>query len=308
MSPKPLQAVLTGLVLCAAPISRAGSGPYDAGVASLAAVIEARPENASLARAWRVARSRVARDPAAARERLAGRLRAEGLALRRVPGLLYRSHPQTGADLRSLSTWLGQPVELVETDELGTVESNALRFETALREGPRSVVFSASKGSAEVRAALEAHPALGERAPIWIDLVGVLEGTPLLDEGLGPGERTVWLPEVVARSLSTRVRAASVAPHRFPTATRAVHVAAFPEERDVSERARESFAWLRALGPNDGYVLLESYLRAPGRVLVERGVDHYLGAATALDEKLLALLDVLLDELEGPRPAPVTRP
>ena len=95
-----------------------------------------------------------------------------------------------------------------------------------------------------------------------------------------------------------------------PPGCHAVHVAAFPTASDVSERAQRSFAWLRGLGPNDGYVLLDAYLRAPGRVLIEHGVDHYLGGATDLDEKLLALLHGLVAELassprsaeqEGPR-------
>ncbi len=295
-----LVATLAGLVLSSA--TAASTGAYDQRMATLAERIEALPENASLARTWGRARARVERDPDAARARLAARLRVAELSLLRVPGLLYRTHPETGADLRGLSAWLGQPVALVETDELGTVEANAGVLEAALREGRRrSVLFSASKGSAEVRAALETTPALGGRVPIWIDLVGVLEGTPLLDEGVGPEDRTAWLPDDVARSLSARVRRGALDPERFPAATRAVHVAAFPAEHEVSERARESFAWLRALGPNDGYVMLDSYLRAPGRVLIERGVDHYFGAASALDVKLIALLEVLLDELpEGP--------
>ena len=45
-------------------------------------------------------------------------------------------------------------------------------------------------------------------------------------------------------------------------------------------------------------MLLDGYLRAPGRVLIERGVDHYLGRATDLEEKLLALVRVLVAELE----------
>jgi hypothetical protein len=248
-------------------------------VAALARAIEAEPRNAALARAWEAERARVRRDPA-----------------------LYRTHPETGADLAALDGWLGVPVRLVATDELGTVEANAARVVSELRgeEGAaRSILFSASKGSAEVRSALESDPALGERVPLWIDLVGVLEGTPLLDPDAGLEEETAWLPPDVARSLSAGVRRRALAAHRFPASTRAVHVAAFPEPADVSERARRSFERLRGLGPNDGYVLLDAYLRAPGRVLIEHGVDHYLAHASALDEKLLALLRVLLEEV-GP--------
>jgi hypothetical protein len=277
---------------------------YGQQVAALARQLETAPRNAALSRAWMAERARVGRDPAAARLRLAQDLDAQGLLLRRVPGLLYRRYPETGADLAALAGWLGVPVLLVATDELGTVEANADLVASELRGGQasgRSVVFSASKGSAEVRSALESDPALGERVPIWIDLVGVLEGTPLLNRDAELAGETAWLPPAVARSLSSEVRREAIAPSGFPVETRAVHVAAFPRASDVSERARRSFGWLRGLGPNDGYVLLDAYLRAPGRVLIEHGVDHYLSAATDLDEKLLALLRVLVAELaSGP--------
>jgi hypothetical protein len=277
---------------------------YEQQVAALAREVESAPRNAALSRAWVAERARVGRDPAAARLRLARDLEAHGLLLRRVPGLLYRRHPETGADLAALAGWLGVPVRLVATDELGTVEANAALVATELRVGTasRSVVFSASKGSAEVRSALESDPALGERVPIWIDLVGVLEGTPLLNGDAELVGEAAWLPAAVARSLSSEVRREAITRSGFPAETRAVHVAAFPRASDVSERARRSFGWLRGLGPNDGYVLLDAYLRAPGRVLIEHGVDHYLSAATELDEKLLALLRVLVAEHAGEAP------
>jgi hypothetical protein len=293
--------MLLGLSIAAA----GAQDDYAQRVAALARELESAPRNADLSREWMAERARVARDPAAARLGLARDLEARGLLLRRVPGLLYRSHPETGADLAALAGWLGVPVGLIATDELGTVEANAALVARELRGGKgsgRSVVFSASKGSAEVRGALESNPALGKRVPIWIDLVGVLEGTPLLDRDSGLASTASWLPPAVARSLSAEVRREAILWTGFPVDTRAVHVAAFPAAADVSERAQRSFAWLRGLGPNDGYVLLDAYLRAPGRVLVEHGVDHYLGAATDLDEKLLALLRVLVAELaSGPR-------
>jgi hypothetical protein len=286
---------------------------YGQRVAALARQLETAPRNAELSRAWMAERARVGRDPARARLQLARDLDAHGLLLRRVPGLLYRRHPETGADLAALADWLGVAVRLIATDELGTVEANATLVARELRDGNGSggsVVFSASKGSAEVRSALESDPALGEQVPIWIDLVGVLEGTPLLDRDADIAGETAWLPAEVARSLSAEVRREAVLAAGFPVETRAVHVAAFPSASDVSDRARKSFGWLRGLGPNDGYVLLDAYLRAPGRVLIEHGVDHYLSGATDLDLKLLALLRVLVaehasgrrgGELDGPR-------
>jgi hypothetical protein len=82
-----------------------------------------------------------------------------------------------------------------------------------------------------------------------------------------------------------------------------VHLAAFPRVREVSARARSSHAALRSHGPNDGYVLLDAYLRAPGRVLVVRGVDHYL-RIDGLAAQVAALLLVLFEELDPAERAP----
>lgn len=197
---------------------------------------------------------------------------------------------------------LDRPVPMVRTAERASVERNAARVAERLRElaregSGRVLLVSASKGGAEVRAALEADPALGEPVAAWIDLVGVLEGTPLLDPGV-PWRDFVGdlLPEATARSLSRAVRRPAAAPERFPASVRAVHVAAFPQPESVSEEARPGFEFLRALGPNDGFVLLRPLLRAPGRVIAVRGVDHYLRLG-ALRERLAALLVVLLEEI-----------
>ncbi|HSJ98103.1 MAG TPA: hypothetical protein VLC53_13565 [Myxococcota bacterium] len=60
-----------------------------------------------------------------------------------------------------------------------------------------------------MRAALEGDPALGALAPLWIDLVGVLEGTPLTDAGAAALLGELDLPADAARSLSHAVRRAA---------------------------------------------------------------------------------------------------
>jgi hypothetical protein len=84
-----------------------------------------------------------------------------------------------------------------------------------------------------------------------------------------------------------------------------VHLAAFPRIGDFSVAGRPPFELLRPDGPNDGYVMLDSYLRAPGRVLVVHGADHYLrpsdpALARSLLPRIVALMNVLLDELAPP--------
>jgi hypothetical protein len=291
--------VLAGCALAAC--SRLDDAAYDRELEAFARRIETEAANAAFATAVARGLAAAREDPEGVRARVRGLLDARALAPLRVPGLLYASRPETGADLAALERWLGAPVALVATGERASVEANAAVVAGVLHAnaaaGRRSVVVSASKGSADVRAALEGEPELGRVTPFWIDLVGVLEGTPLLDPGATSlADVEAWLPEETARSLSRAVRRAAAAPERFPPETRAVHVAAFPRVHEVSEAARPSFEWLRWLGPNDGYVLLDAYRGAPGRVLVVRGADHYLRGAADLEARFLAVVLALLEE------------
>ena len=294
-------------ILALAACSRVSDAQYDRALEVLAERLEAQPANAALAGEVERRLTAVRADPEGSRARIGALLDAQALVPLRVPGLLYESHPESGADLSAVEGWLGAPVALAATGEQATVEANArvvaetLRAEAAA--GRRILVVSASKGSADVRAALEGEPELGRSVPVWIDLVGVLEGTPLTDPGASTlADVESWLPSETARSLSRAVRRPAAARERFPPETRAVHVAAFPRAAQVSERARPSFEWLRWLGLNDGYVLLDAYPRAPGRVLVVRGTDHYLRGAVDLETRFLSLVLVLLEETSQPRP------
>lgn len=284
-----------GLLALSLLLVAATDADYDASVDALSRDLEGRSENAALQE--RVERRRAAL-PADSAAQLRARLDTLELEPVRIPGLFYERFPQTGADLSTVESWLGRPVRMIETNETGTVEANAVVVARALRAAPRRVVvISASKGSADLRAALENEPALGRHVAIWLDLVGVLEGTPLVD--FPPGDsaaRELGLPTATRRSLGSAVRRAAARPERFPSETRAVHVAAFPHVSDISERALGAFTLLRHLGPNDGYVLLDTYQRIPGRVFVVRGADHYL-RLDSIEHTLTAVLWVLLEEV-----------
>lgn len=290
-------AMLAGALAC----GQIDDASYDEALRSLQARIEGAAANQALAERVQVELARAQADPDDAVHRLRARLDELDLVPLRVPGLWYRTHPWTGADLSRAERWLGRPVALVETGEVASVEENAAVVSRDVRratgDGRRALVFSASKGSADVQEALRRDPALAPHVAVWVDLVGLLEGTPLTESALGGAALAAsGLPGPTAQSMSRAVRSASP-PLSLPSETRAVHVAGFPTRADISERARAGFELLRPLGPNDGFVLLESLLRAPGRVLVVPGADHYLRAAD-LEARLVALLAVLLHEPE----------
>jgi len=274
---------------------------YDREVRALEVRIEGVPSNAALAAEVEKRLSRVRRDPARAIGEISQKLDALGLVPLRVPGLFYRSHAWTGADLAGVSAWLGREVVLIETGEVDTVKSNAVCVSRAVvevtRAGRRAVLFSASKGGADVQAALANDPALAPRVAAWIDLVGLLEGTPLTDPGVADAERAaLGLPEATAQSISR----GALALHGglLPPRVIAVHVAGFPTAGTITKPARPGFERLRTLGPNDGFLLLDGFLRAPGRVLVLPAADHYL-KTPELGPTMVALLSVVLDEIAG---------
>lgn len=272
---------------------------YDREVRALEARIEGAPSNSALAAKVQERLSRVRKDPARVVREISQKLDALDLVPLRVPGLFYRSHAWTGADLAVVPAWLGREVALIETGEVDTVESNAVCVSRAVVEataaGRRAVLFSASKGGADVQAALASEPALASRVAAWIDLVGLLEGTPLTDPGVADAERAaLGLPEATAYSISRRARAANRALLSPRLIT--VHVAGFPTAGAITPPARLGFERLRALGPNDGFLLLDGFLRAPGRVLVLPAADHYL-RTPELGPTVVALLSVVLDEL-----------
>jgi hypothetical protein len=276
---------------------------YDASVATLAARVEHVPGNYAFQLALD---GRLATLPPDATKQISAQLDALHLVPLRFPGLLFETHPQSGAGLADVEEWLARPVPMAKVDEVGTVEANAAKVAIAIgelaRDGRRVVIFSASKGSADVRYALETDAAAASRTAAWIDLVGVLEGTPLTEpESVARWSSREWLPAATADSMSESVRRKGP-PRVFPPNVRAVHFAAFPSAAAIGPDARAAFGFLRTLGPTDGYVMLESYLRAPGRVVVMRGADHYLRTPDTPRRVAAALLAVL-HEIALERPA-----
>jgi len=279
---------------------QAPGADYDRRVQALAARVEAVPANAALATAIASTLPEVGSGRVASRVREA--IDALALAPLRVPGLFHERHAWTGADLAQVERWLGRPVPAVPTGEVAPVSENAVDVRAAIREaaagGRRVLLFSASKGSADVQEALAGDDATGACVAVWIDIVGVREGTPLTDPARHGAELArLGLPDATARSMLPSARLPSA---RAPLApgTEVVHVAAFPTRAHVSEAARPGFGHLWRLGPNDGFVLLEPYLHAPGRVVVVREADHYLRSPT-LGPRVLAALDQVLRELEA---------
>jgi hypothetical protein len=235
-----------------------------------------------------------------------------------VPGAFYREFPHTGADgcaVRTEAEALGFTTDLVPLVSFGSLRTNAdiLRDWLAHDRRENLVLVSLSKGGADVKAAL-AEPGAARvfrKVAFWINLSGLLHGTPLVDWLFSRRLRRLWIrllfwwrgfdfaviPEL-ARGPGTPLDM----PLCLPDHMQAIHVVGFPLARHLSNRlARRCYRRVKSLGPNDGAgILLADVCQLPGLVYPVWGADHYLRPA-GLDMKVLArqLLLYVRHELNG---------
>ncbi|MBT8451575.1 MAG: hypothetical protein KJO40_06385, partial [Deltaproteobacteria bacterium] len=231
-----------------------------------------------------------------------------------APGWFYESYgAETGADFQKQLDQLarvGVPAELIETDENGTVESNAEviadAFRRLQREGRQVLVVSGSKSGAEVAIALGDILAPEEATGIlaWLSIGGVHQGSPLADWALNP--TVCWISKLHlglqgfdlqgALSLQTSLRRDHFAKLQFPEHLLLVSYVPVPLSGDISNRGAFGYSRMRHLGPNDGLTMLVDQLLPGGLTIVEPGVDHYFDHPNR-ELRSLALLEVLLTRL-----------
>jgi hypothetical protein len=234
---------------------------------------------------------------------------AAGYEVMAVPSYLYKRVTVTGADLaapRAALQRVGFPCHFVETSDDGTVEANADVVIAAIRaraqSGRRLIIISASKSGPEVALALtRLGPAETHHVAAWINAVGALQGTPLIDDGLLPElEFLVGKIDVDgAESLNTTRSRQRFASFGVPEHVFVVNFFGIPLSGSVSFRGRRGFFPLQKWGPNDGLVLLADMIFPGGVTLVELGSDHFL-FDRHLDVTAVALAITLIHWLENP--------
>ncbi len=253
----------------------------------LAEVLLEDERSAALRRAYQKELHAATQAPAAS-------LDTNGYTLLFAPGWLYHSHPENGAGFErqlAVAAEIGVDAERIETDENGSVEVNARTIAEDLRRrratGRRYLVVSASKSGPEVALAL-AMLSSGEAAHVaaWVNVAGVLGGSPLADAALVAPRCWAALALLSWRrgglngmkSMSTPLRRSSLSAVRLPEHVLVVNDIPLPLSGDVSPRARGGYESMRALGPNDGLALTVDEIFPGGMTLVEVGLDHYMSA------------------------------
>jgi len=240
---------------------------------------------------------------------------ARDLRIVLVPGILYRDFPRTGADgavVRDIAAKHGIPFDTVPADGTEGLEEAADLIIDRLLAAPeesRVLLFSLSKGSAEVRHALSRHRAgvAFRRVHAWISVSGLPFGTPTAEIVLRRPLARAWLSawfwlrqwrlERVRELLSHRPGAC----FEIPPHLKFVQIAAFPLHSQLRDRRSRRFQRrLAAFGPNDGFALLAELAALPGSLYPVWGADHYLRGGPDLSLALTRLIEYLSGSFAPP--------
>jgi hypothetical protein len=237
------------------------------------------------------------------------RLPADDYEVLVVPTYLYKRLFSVGADMavpRAALKKAGLTCHFVETQDDGAVEANAELVAAAIRarapSGRRLIILSASKSGPEVALALtKLRPAETRHVAAWINAMGALQGTPLVDERLFPDLE--WLMGKVdaagTESMTTARGRQRFDTFRIPEHVFVVNYFGIPVVGSVSFFARASFFPLRKYGPNDGTVLLPDMIFPGGVTLTELGSDHFM-RGRRLDIATVALALTVIRWVEHP--------
>ncbi len=229
-----------------------------------------------------------------------------------APGFHYLTDKSSGADFanqRQFFRELGVRVELLRTEEDGTVEENAAIIAAnirALRDAD-AILVSTSKSGREVALALGEMLAPDETARVkaWISVGGLIRGTPLADYA------TTWPQSWIVRlmfrysrtgfqgipGLTTAASQARMERIRIPARIMIVEYIAMPLSGDIYGSVESRYVRLRNSGPNDGLALLADELLPNGIAVIEPGIDHFY-AAPDIVVKSVALANVVAEALQ----------
>jgi hypothetical protein len=235
-----------------------------------------------------------------------------------VPGLVWESYPELGADgalVLEVARRVGFAAERIPVSGRGTLTANAQTILRYLAGYPRrdAWLISVSKGSADLRFAMSgrfgAFP--WDKFAGWVNLCGSPNGSDLaalLTSG--------WLRRLSARvlCLSSRIpfeamleissqhpswRGVAAPPTGFPV----INIVAMPLRWHLSRMLEARHRMLSMLGPNDGVVLCANAFLSHGLIYPLWGHDHYFRGAgvVPLLYRLFAYLRAQRGALEGRR-------
>lgn len=230
-----------------------------------------------------------------------------------VPGWDYVSNGGlTGSDFakpRALATSAGFDNHLVALPPTGSVEAGASVLAAAIARhsltGKKILIAGTSSAGPAI------HLALGElleerslrAVKAWLNLGGILHGTPLVDFFEAPPQRVLldvyawvkgWDREAIP-SMGTAQSRQRFSRLRLSPDILVINYVGVPLSGQLSRFSGAGYRMLRPDGPNDGLVLVADVI-APGSLsVVALGSDHYFAEDPAIDRKTVALMRLVLD-------------
>ena len=226
-----------------------------------------------------------------------------------IPIYLYKRLIGSGADLaapRAALEKVGLTCHFVETQDDGAVEANADIVAGAIRARAKSdrrlIILSASKSGPEVALALtRLETAETRHVAAWINVAGVLQGTPLADKHLFQElEFLVGEVDVAGEeSLTTQRGRRRFDSFHIPKHVLVVNYLGIPVTGTISFWGRRGFNLLRKHGPNDGVSLLSDMIFPGGVTLADLENDHFM-RGKPLDITTVALAISAIRWLEHP--------
>jgi hypothetical protein len=206
-----------------------------------------------------------------------------------APAAFHRELPQFGGDGRAITEIarrFGLTCELLPSESAGSVTRNAELIREALdvETDEPFVLVSLSKGAADLRLALESAPRALAHARAWVQIGGLVRGSPIVDAILASPVRRSLLRAYLAylradlsvcSQLVWRENPLLSGRVSVPNGLEVINVVGFPLACHLSGNTKRRYLEMRRFGPNDGSTLLVDAIVESGVVYPVWGADHY---------------------------------
>lgn len=223
-----------------------------------------------------------------------------------APGLDYKENgPLTGADLKTqveLFTKAGANVYFIEIPPLGTVEENSAAIAEAIKKHSDKKILLSGPSSAGPAIHLALAKNLSEKESeqvvVWLNLGGVINGSPVLDwvdSGVTyPIWKTIlWFKGWDSKTFESlradisRKRAKDLV---LPRHIKIINYIGLSLSGNISKFAADKYCIMHSEGPNDGLGLLSEMVVPNSQTIIAPTSDHFFAEDPQIKEKSMALL------------------
>ncbi|MCB1158901.1 MAG: hypothetical protein H7A25_16860 [Leptospiraceae bacterium] len=206
-----------------------------------------------------------------------------------VPGMFYKSNPNPtarGKSILSLSKLLGISNTLLEINETGEVKHNAKMICSFIKrkQDKKLLIISLSKGSSDVKVALQICREEFKSVKAWISISGLHKGTPLVDHYFSNIYKNILLHLYFKyhnfliqgfKSLNSNNQLLQNE-IKLPKGLLNINIIGVPLSFHITDKALDFYEILKFFGPNDGLSLLtDMYIPGSIHYPIFRN-DHYL--------------------------------